>query len=177
MLHQTIHREIVWFYPWLRKMASGLMASERRSHTLQPTALANEVLAKLMSWKGDISGDTELSLRVLATTVAKQTLIDRGRRRTNKDLYMERMRHENANQWLHQETPLPGSRVPIVLDVIEQLESIDQDLASLVRMRFFEGCTFQQATERLGMSPRTAARRWAFAKTFLAKAIEREESR
>jgi DNA-directed RNA polymerase specialized sigma24 family protein len=62
-----------------------------------------------------------------------------------------------------------------VLHAIEQLESVDANLAGLVRLRFFEGYTHEQATRKLGLSPRTASRRWAFAKAFLSEAIRREE--
>jgi RNA polymerase sigma factor (TIGR02999 family) len=176
MVPQIIHRELVWLYPWLRSMASRLMASERRSHTLQPTALANEVLAKLLAWRGELSEDTEKSLRVLAITVAKQTLIDRGRRHTHRKQYVQRMREQLLRSDTPEHTQPAGGRVAIVLDAIERLESIDPDLATLIRLRFFEGYTHAEATEKLGLSPRTAARRWAFAKAYLADAISKSEA-
>ncbi|MFM2097108.1 MAG: hypothetical protein RIS70_4232 [Planctomycetota bacterium] len=174
MLQQAIAREIGWFYPWLRRLASLMMAKEQHSPSMQPTALANEVLAKLMNWSGSLSGETEKSLRILASTIAKQTLIDRGRRRTHRELYLERMRHEQSN-----ENPIgeaTASRVRIVFEAIEELESVDLQLASLVRMRFFEGRSLAEATQLLGISPRTAARRWAFAKAFLLDSIQRSEA-
>ncbi len=175
MLHQIISRELVWFYPWLRKLAEGMMAKERTSATLQPTALANEVLARLLSWRGDLSGETEASLRILATTVARQALIDRGRRRVHRERHLERMAYEQRWENSTAEAKASQSRIAIVLAAIEQLESLDPQLASLVRLRFFEGCTHEQATEKLGWSLRTSARRWSFAKAYLADAIRRSE--
>lgn len=174
MLQQAIAREINWFYPWLRRMASSLMAKEQVSPTMQPTALANEVLAKLMNWSGNLSGETEKSLRILASTVAKQTLIDRGRRRYHRELYLERKRHEQSNERPFGDAA--ASRIRVVMHAIEELESVDGQLASLVRMRFFEGRSLEEATRLLGLSPRTAARRWAFAKAFLTESIHRAES-
>ncbi|MCU0707397.1 MAG: ECF-type sigma factor [Pirellula sp.] len=175
MLSQIIHRELVWFYPWLRRMAGALMASERRSHTLQPTALANEVLAKLLAWKGDLSKDTEKSLRLLAVTVARQTLIDHGRRFASRRRHLTQIRDEQRACTVPSEAAPLNTRVTMVLEAIESLKTIDPQLSDLVRLRFLEGYTHQQATRMLGMSPRTAARRWAFAKAFLAEAISREE--
>jgi RNA polymerase sigma factor (sigma-70 family) len=175
MLQQIISRELVWLYPWLRKMAGALVALERKSPTLQPTALANEVLARLLAWRGELSGDTEASLRILATTVAKQALIDRGRRRMHRQRHLDRMRYKQQSSSQTSEPGAMHSRVATVLIAIEQLETVDADLAGLVRLRFFEGLTHEQATRKLGLSPRTAARRWAFAKAFLADAVRREE--
>ena len=96
------------------------------------------------------------------------------RRRAHRELYLERMRHEQSNENLIGEAT--ASRVRIVLEAIEELESVDVQLASLVRMRFFEGRSLAEATQLLGMSPRTAARRWAFAKAFLLNSIQRSEA-
>jgi RNA polymerase sigma factor (TIGR02999 family) len=175
MISQIIHRELVWFYPWLRRMAGALMSSERRSHTLQPTALANEVLAKLLAWKGDLSNDTEKSLRLLAVTVARQTLIDHGRRFASRRKHLAHIRDEQRECNASSEASSLSTRVTMVLEAIESLKVIDPQLSDLVRLRFLEGYTHQQATRMLGMSPRTAARRWAFAKAFLAEAVSRDE--
>lgn len=151
------------------------MSAERRSHTLQPTALANEVLAKLLAWKGDLSNDTEKSLRLLAVTVARQTLIDHGRRFATRRRHLAEIREEQRSQATTPEAVPLSARVTMVLEAIESLKAIDPQLSDLVRLRFLEGYTHQQATRMLGMSPRTAARRWAFAKAFLADAILRQE--
>ncbi len=176
MLTHVIHREFAWFYPWLRSMSGTLMAFERRSHTLQPTALANEVLAKLLSWHGELTDNSEKSLRVLAVTVAKQTLIDHGRRYTSRQKYMDFVRDELRDPRAQSDPPSIQSRLAIILDAMEELASIDESIADLVRLRFFEGYTHQQAAQMLNLSPRTAARRWAFAKAFLADAVARADS-
>jgi len=176
MLNHVITREFAWFYPWLRSMSGALMAFERRCHTLEPTALANEVLAKLLTWRGELSEDTEKSLRVLAVTVAKQTLIDHGRRYASRRKYMSFLRGEFREHTANTHPASIQTRLAAILDAIDELASIDEPMAGLIRLRFFEGYTHQQAAEILGLSPRTAARRWAFAKAFLADAISRADS-
>jgi len=98
MIHSRISREISWFYPWLRRLSSRLIGSEYRGKTLQPTALANEIIVKLLRWKGELNDETERSLRVLATTIAKQTLIDHGRRRSHRESYVRNYRDANETR-------------------------------------------------------------------------------
>jgi DNA-directed RNA polymerase specialized sigma24 family protein len=69
------------------------------------------------------------------------------------------------------------NRLAAVVDAMEELESIDPTLSSLIRYRFFQGYSLQKTAELLDLPPRTAARRWAFAKAFLADAISSLESR
>jgi|LakMenEpi03Aug12_release.lakeMendotaPanAssembly.Ray.scaffolds.fasta_scaffold05318_20 RNA polymerase sigma factor (sigma-70 family) len=177
MLNHVIQREISWFYPWLRRVTQSLMTYECRSHTLQPTALANEVLAKLLAWRGSLSGNAELSLRQLAVTIARQTLIDHGRQRVIRAAYRKEMVNQQRMQMQKLENISLQNRLAAVVDAMEELESIDPTLSSLIRYRFFQGYSLQKTAELLDLPPRTAARRWAFAKAFLADAISSLESR
>ena len=176
MLTQVIQRELFWFYPWLRRMASVLMAFERRSHTLQPTALANEVMSKLLSWHGEVSDNSEHSLRLLAITIAKQTLIDHARRRLTRASHWEQVCEDHRMRTEHQRHASAQTRLTALVGATEELDSIDPILASMVRLRFFEGYDLQQTAQILGLSQRTAARRWAFAKAFLADAVAKAEA-
>jgi DNA-directed RNA polymerase specialized sigma24 family protein len=63
-----------------------------------------------------------------------------------------------------------------LMDALQELESIDPVLASMARLRFFEGYSHQQTAQLLNLSVRTAARRWAFTKAFLADAIAKAET-
>jgi DNA-directed RNA polymerase specialized sigma24 family protein len=161
MLTQVIQRELNWFYPWLRKLSGALMAHESKSHTLQPTALANEVLSKLLAWRGGLSGNEEHSLRLLAITIAKQTLVDHGRRRSIRETRWQQVCEVYRTRIQRPSDASVQTRLSVVIEAIEELESIDTNLASMVRLRFFEGYNLQQIAQILQLSPRTAARRWA----------------
>jgi RNA polymerase sigma factor (sigma-70 family) len=52
-------------------------------------------------------------------------------------------------------------------DAIEKLSSVDRVSADLVKLRYFAGLSIDEAAEALGMSPRTADRRWAYARAWL----------
>ncbi len=59
MNRKTLQKEIAWLYPWLQDFCRRIMARERKNHTLQPTALTNEVLSRLLNWKGELVDDSE----------------------------------------------------------------------------------------------------------------------
>ncbi len=60
----------------------------------------------------------------------------------------------------------------IALDVaLNELAREDADSAELVKLRYFAGLTVNQAAEVLGVSPRKADFMWAFARSWLRRAI------
>lgn len=50
---------------------------------------------------------------------------------------------------------------------LARLQERDPELVQLVEIRFFGGRTMQETAEILGISERTAARRWEVARVFL----------
>ena len=58
-------------------------------------------------------------------------------------------------------------------ELLDQLESREPEVAQLVKLRFFAGLTLSEAGEALGLSQRTAKRRWAYARAWLFKHLER----
>jgi RNA polymerase sigma factor (TIGR02999 family) len=52
-------------------------------------------------------------------------------------------------------------------EALEKLAAEDKDSADLVKLRYFAGLSIDAAAEALGISPRTADRRWAYARAWL----------
>ena len=82
---------------------------------------------------------------------------------------------------LKQRTP-DGSRRTrhdlIALDeALSLLAQEDPETAELVKLRYFSGLSNQQAAAALGISPRTADFRWAFARAWLFEKIEGRSAR
>ena len=50
---------------------------------------------------------------------------------------------------------------------LERLASEDRVSADLVKLRYFAGLSIDETAAILGMSPRTADRRWAYARAWL----------
>lgn len=191
-MDRTLLHHVDWFYPWLKKLSVKLLASEH-SVTLQPTALANEVFLKLLAWTGSLSSDSLLSskrdapedaaspvvgdvssthgLKRIAWKIASQLLVDRGRKSMAKHRYLERNAYSQHQALLDERALSRGTRVLEVMEAVERLRSIDPVLGDLVVLRYFEGLDLDATAERLGLSRRTAIRRWGFAKAFLKDRI------
>jgi RNA polymerase sigma factor (TIGR02999 family) len=52
-------------------------------------------------------------------------------------------------------------------DALEKLASEDRVSAELVKLRYFAGLSLDVAAAALGLSPRTADRRWSYARAWL----------
>lgn len=191
-MDRTLLHHVDWFYPWLKKLSVKLLASEH-SVTLQPTALANEVFLKLLAWTGSLSPDSlqnpngnapgDLAnsvmcdssatngLKRISGKIARQLLVDRGRKSMAKHRYLERNAYSQHQAILDERALSRGTRVLEVMEAVERLRSIDPVLGDLVVLRYFEGLDLDATAERLGLSRRTAIRRWGFAKAFLKDRI------
>jgi RNA polymerase sigma factor (TIGR02999 family) len=61
-------------------------------------------------------------------------------------------------------------------EALGQLAAVDPQVAELVKLRYFAGCTVPQAAAILGVSPRSADFLWAYARTWLFQKIQGEEA-
>ena len=66
---------------------------------------------------------------------------------------------------------LLSHEVPVAEPTDAELEQHDEQLAKLVKLRFFAGLTHQQAAEVLGISRRTADRLWKLARAWLFRQL------
>ena len=173
-LSTAIDEHATWFVPWLRDFSSDMLRRERVGHTLQATALANEVIAKLLSSKSCVASLDERLLRVLAAAAVRNVLVDHARRRGR----LKRGGHCVAQSIDLDEIPDPmvnDRRILAIHEALSVLESTHPDEAELVKHRYFGGLSVQEAGRLLGWSPRTAARRWSFAKGWLRLQLEGRE--
>lgn len=156
-------------YEELRRLAASKMANEAPGHTLQPTALVHEVWLRLSqqprsSWKN------REQFYAVAAEVMRRILVDRARRRRSRkhggDL--ERVDLDGAEF----ASPVDDTAVLQVNEALERLHVEDPDKAQVVKLRFFVGLENAEIASLLGVSEKTVQRHWAFAKAWLAKAIQ-----
>ena len=154
------------FYPELRRLAAARMKAERVNHTLQPTALVNELYLELVRVKAlqatahNLGADREDFLR-LAAYIMKRLLIHHARplsRQVEKTLL--------ADDLLKAEVAAVDSLAEVD-DALARLGALDARFRLIVQLRVFEGLTLDEAADRMGISRRTAARCWAFAQQWL----------
>jgi RNA polymerase sigma-70 factor, ECF subfamily len=152
----------------LRRVARGYMGRERKGHTLQATALVNEVFLRLtdarhLRWQ-DRAHFFGISARLM-----RRVLVDHARTRGY------RKRGGGAQRVTLDEALLvaPEPTVDVVaLDrVLEALETFDARKARVVELRFFGGLSVEETAEVLHVSADTISRDWRLAKLWLLREL------
>jgi RNA polymerase sigma factor (TIGR02999 family) len=147
-------------YDDLRRLAAFYMRGEHASHTLQPTALVNEVYLRLFGDKSVEVADRGHFL-ALAGRAMRRLLVDHARSKGA------------AKRSLAQRVSLPIARQQLPVQVLSidqalnRLELIDERQCRIVEMRFFAGLSEEEIAEALGISARTVKRDWKIAKAWL----------
>lgn len=152
----------------LRGLASRYMRREAAKHTLQATALVNEVYFKLkkrpvVDWEG------RTHFFATAANAMRQVLVDHAR---------AAKRDKRGGGWNRQEldedTPAEQEPTLDLIDLNEALERLGREAPrklQVVEMRYFVGMTNREIAEVLGVDTRTVERDWAFAQAWLAREL------
>ena len=151
-------------YGELRGMAEAQLRRERGGHTLQPTALVNEVYLRL-----DPARDSWQNRRHFfgaASQAMRRILVDHARRRLadKRGAGLERVTFADLD------VAAPQADVDLVaLDgALEELQHDEPRLAEVVTMRVFAGMSIDETAQALELSPATVKRDWNFARAWLA---------
>ena len=152
-------------YNELRKLAAARLAQERPGQTLQATALVHDAYIRLVhvdkarQWHSRghfFAAAAEAIRRILIETARSKKRIRRGGSRQRVDLEQALSLAEEASD------PL--------LDLDEALTkfaAMEPVKAELVKLRYFAGCSIEEAAVLLGISPTSAKRYWAYARAWL----------
>tara|TARA_R110000868_G_scaffold203898_1_gene451801 strand:+ start:378 stop:968 length:591 start_codon:yes stop_codon:yes gene_type:complete len=160
-------------YDELHGLAKRTMGGQGPGHTLQPTALVNEVYLKLAGRAGKIWHNREHFLRTAAQSM-RHILVDHARKKnTNKrKVTGERVAlDEILVQFDERSLDL------LALDEgLQALEAKEPKLVQIVEMHFFGGCTFDEIAVSLGSSTRGVQRDWKFARSWLHRRLTETEA-
>ncbi len=155
-------------YRELHRLAHHHLQSERSDHTLQSTALVNEVFLRLLG-----SEPVELRNRAhfvaVASRLMRQILVDYARsRRANKRDGGCRIEAEALA-----DLPIQGDAQLLALDdAMDDLSRLDERQAEIVEMKFFGGLTAPEISEVLGISLTTVERDWTVARLWLRRQMD-----
>jgi RNA polymerase sigma-70 factor, ECF subfamily len=155
-------------YEELRRLAGAYMRGEREGHTLQPTALANEVYLRLVDqtkvkWRG------RAQFLAIAARAMRQILVDHARRHG-----AEKRGADRGRVTLSDSAATFGRPALDMLDLddaLSALGALDERKARVVELRFFAGLTTKEAAEALDISETTADDDWALARAWLRKRL------
>jgi RNA polymerase sigma factor (TIGR02999 family) len=158
-------------YAELHRMAAARMRGERRSHTLQPTALVNEAYMRLVD-QTRVDWNDRAHFYAVAARTMRRVLVDYARERlTGK----RGGGQEELNiDWIEIEaTPEKVDEMLVIDEVLTRLQEFDPQQASIIEMRYFGGMSVKETAAALRISARTVDRDWALAKAWLARELSR----
>src|SRR5262245_5399125 len=153
----------------LHKLARAYMRRERQGHTLQATALVNEVFLRLAQSSNPRWQDRAHFVGI-AARLMRQVLVDHARSRGYRKRGGGGLRVPLENALLI--TPEPALDVIAVDRALEAFAKIDIRKSQVVELRFFGGLSLEETADVLGISVETAKRDWRIAKLWLAREIQ-----
>ena len=153
-----------------RRLAAARLAAEKPGQTLQPTALVHEAYLRLVGgetsreWNGRghfFAAAAEAMRRILINRARDRNRLKRGgdRGRVDLDTLTEPATASDAHL-----LDLDGA--------LDRLARSHPQAAELVKLKFFAGLTLRESAAALGLPSRSADRLWAFARAWLADALD-----
>lgn len=155
-------------YDELRRLARDHLRRERPDHTLQPTALVNEVYLRLIDQQR-VSWQTRAQFFGLAAQLMRHVLVDHARTRAaaKRGGLIQKLSLDDA--WM---APEEVAAELVALDeALLRLAMIDERKSRIVEMRFFAGLSVEETAEALGVSDKTVMRDWRIAKMWLYREL------
>jgi RNA polymerase sigma factor (TIGR02999 family) len=159
-------------YDELKKLAAARLAHELPGQTLQPTALVHEAYVRLVDVQQAQGWRSRGHFFAAAAEAMRRILVDAARRK-------RRDKHGGNRQRVSLDDIAPTApdfrHDLLALDAaLTQLTAQDPQAARLVELRHFAGLSLSEASQVLGISPRTADRVWAYARAWLHREITAE---
>jgi RNA polymerase sigma factor (TIGR02999 family) len=160
-------------YEELYRRAHWHMARENVGHTLQATALVNEIYVRMVDLRG-VSWRDRAHFFAISSRLIRQVLIDAARSR-NAQKRGGRSPHVEMDDALLVSAE-PRADVIALDDALSALATIDPRKSQVVELRFFGGLDVEETAEVLRVSPETVKRDWKLAKAWLRRELNRRDS-
>ena len=149
-------------YGQLRRMAGQRMRRERPNHTLQPTALANEVVLRIIRTARTVEWKDSAHFYASCAQTMRHILIDHARKTKAHGAKIELFPGIAI-------TPEKSEEL-LAMDVaLEKLARLDPRAAQVIELIVFPGLTQEETAEALDVSVRTVKRDYAAGLAFLRR--------
>ncbi len=162
---EALHQLIPLVYDTLHRIADSYMRRERDEHTLQSTALINEVYLRLQKQR-KVNWEDRKHFFVFAAMMMRNVLTDYARAQLAERRGGETVVHVP----LTDESAWVGTSPEQVIDLanaLKRLEALDERKARVVELRYFLALTMEETAETLNVSLATAERDLKFARSWL----------
>ena len=153
----------------LRRIAGNCMRGERQGRTLQATALVNEAYMRLVD-VDRVDWQNRVHFLSMAARVMRRVLVDVARER------LADKRGGDAIRVTLDEALIPGSAADVSIvkldDALQALAAADERKCRVLELRFFAGLSIEETAQTLGVSTKTVARDYDFARAWLRREMK-----
>jgi RNA polymerase sigma factor (TIGR02999 family) len=157
-------------YGELHGLAASMMRRERPDHTLQPTALVNEAVLRLLESDAQLAGKDRAYFFGAMATAMRRVLVDHARAHRT-----QRRGGGHERQPLDQAVELveAGRGVDLIAldDALNRLQALNSRQCEVVVLRFFGGLSVPEIAQHLGMGVSTVEKDWRLARAWLQRQI------
>ena len=153
----------------LRRLARACMRRERKDHTLQATALVNEVFLRFTGAR-HVRWQDRAHFIGIAARLMRQVLVDHARSRGYRKRGGGAERVSLAGAAL--EAPMPALDVIELDRALHAFAAVDARRSQVVELRFFGGLTLEETAEVLQVSVETVKRDWRLARLWLLRELQ-----
>jgi RNA polymerase sigma factor (TIGR02999 family) len=156
-------------YQQLRKLAAGYLKSERRHHTLQPTALVHEAYVRMVEQQMP-DWQNRAHFYGVAARLMRQILVDHARtqKASKRGGTQERIPLDDAPPVF---THDHAADVLVLDDALNRLAMLDERKARVFEMRAFGGMSVEDTATALGISQPTVKRDMRFTQAWLRREL------
>lgn len=168
----AIHRIAPAVYPALRGIAGGMLRRERPNHTLQATALVNELFLKLIG-AGRPRFESRRHFYNACARLMRMALVDHAR-----GVNREKRGGGQATVPLHEEMAWLDAASPEVIDLdrlLDELAERDPEQVSMFEARYILGCTAEETAELHNTSKASVDRKIRVARAWLFQRLRPEQ--
>jgi RNA polymerase sigma-70 factor, ECF subfamily len=152
----------------LRRLASYHMRHESVGHTLQTTALVNELYLKLVDQR-QAKWQNRAHFFAVAAQLMRRILVDHARRqlRSKRGGGVSNLTLDEAIIM----SPEKSGDILSLNEALDRLTKLDPLKARIVELRHFGGLSVEETAEVLKISEVTVMRHWSLAKSWLRREV------
>jgi RNA polymerase sigma factor (TIGR02999 family) len=155
-------------YDELRRLARRHMRAENPGHTLQATALVNDLYVQLIDQRR-VNWQSRAHFFGAAAQIIRRLLVDHARAR-------HRLKRGGGlkvewNEAIKSSQPVEMDLIALD-DALNRLAVMDSQQSRIIELRFFGGLSIEETAEALKISPATVKRDWSFARAWLYREMK-----
>ena len=168
---EALDQLIPLVYDHLRQLAHRYMRRERAGHTLQTTAIVNEVYLRLIDQR-QVHFENRAHFFAIAAQLMRRIVVDHARtqHRAKRGGGAEQLTLDEAALM----SPVQSAEMLALDEALQSLAEIDERKARVIEMRYFGGLSVEETAAVLEVSENTVIRDWALAKAWLRREMDGE---